>query len=43
MAWSTCMLTNPAYGGAYAYGKTEQVTRYDDGQPRQSIRRKPRE
>ena len=37
------MLTNPAYGGAYAYGKTEQVTRYDDGQPRQSIRRKPRE
>lgn len=37
------MLTNPAYGGAYAYGKTEQVTRYDDGQPHQSIRRKPRE
>jgi DNA invertase Pin-like site-specific DNA recombinase len=37
------MLTNPAYGGAYAYGKTEQVTHYDDGQPHQSIRRKPRE
>ena len=37
------MLTNPAYGGAYAYGKTEQVTRYGDGQPRQSIRHKPRE
>ena len=36
------MLTNPAYGGAYAYGKTEQVTSYDDGEPRQSIRRKPR-
>lgn len=37
------MLTNPAYGGAYAYGKTEQLTRYEGGEPRQSIRRKPRE
>jgi hypothetical protein len=37
------MLTNPAYGGAYAYGKTEQVTTYADGEPRQTIRRKPRE
>jgi DNA invertase Pin-like site-specific DNA recombinase len=37
------MLVNPAYGGAYAYGKTEQLTRYEGGQPRQSIRRKPRE
>ncbi len=37
------MLTNPAYGGAYAYGKTEQLTRYDGGEARQSIRRKPRE
>ena len=37
------MLTNPAYGGAYAYGKTEQVTCYEDGAARQSIRRKPRE
>lgn len=37
------MLTNPAYGGAYAYGKTEQLTSYDGGQARQSIRRKPRE
>jgi len=37
------MLTNPAYGGAYAYGKTEQVTRYDGAAPRQSIRRKPRD
>ena len=25
-AWCYSMLTNPAYGGAYAYGKTEQVT-----------------
>jgi DNA invertase Pin-like site-specific DNA recombinase len=37
------MLTNPAYGGAYAYGKTEQLTRYEGSEPRQSIRRKPRE
>ncbi len=37
------MLTNPAYGGAYAYGKTEKLTSYDGGQPRQSIRHKPRE
>jgi DNA invertase Pin-like site-specific DNA recombinase len=37
------MLTNPAYGGAYAYGKTEQVTIYGDGAPRQTIRRKARE
>ena len=37
------MLTNPAYGGAYAYGKTEQVTTYANGEPRQTIRRKPRE
>lgn len=37
------MLTHPAYGGAYAYGKTEQLTRYDGGEPRQCVRRKPRE
>lgn len=37
------MLTNPAYGGAYAYGKTEQITTYADGEPRQTIRRKARE
>jgi len=37
------MLTNPAYAGAYAYGKTEQLTQYDDGEARQAIRRKPRE
>ena len=37
------MLTNPAYAGAYAYGKTEQVTTYADGEPHQAIRRKPRE
>jgi DNA invertase Pin-like site-specific DNA recombinase len=36
------MLTNPIYGGAYTYGRTEQVTRYRDGSAQQSIRRKPR-
>ena len=34
-------LTNPVYGGAYAYGKTEATSRYDDGKPRRTIRRKP--
>jgi len=37
------LLTNPAYGGAYAYGKTEPLVRYDGVTPRQSSRRKPRE
>ncbi|MCP5092663.1 MAG: recombinase family protein, partial [Gammaproteobacteria bacterium] len=37
------LLTHPAYGGTYAYGKTEQRTCYDDGQARLSSRRKPRE
>src|SRR5215510_12784730 len=36
------MLTNPAYGGAYAYGRTEHSTRYEDGKPRQASRRKAR-
>jgi len=37
------ILTHPAYGGAYAYGKTESTTRYDQGTPRKGTRRKPRE
>ncbi len=37
------MLTHPAYGGAYAYGKTEQVIRYEAGQPRRGCRRKPKD
>jgi DNA invertase Pin-like site-specific DNA recombinase len=37
------VLTNPAYGGAYAYGKSEHTTVYEDGVERQSHRRKPRE
>jgi DNA invertase Pin-like site-specific DNA recombinase len=37
------MLTNPVYGGAYAYGKTASELRYDGPIARKSIRRKPRE
>ena len=37
------ILTHPAYGGAYAYGKTESTTRYDQGTPRKGMRRKPPE
>jgi DNA invertase Pin-like site-specific DNA recombinase len=36
------MLTNPAYGGAYAYGKTEHVTEYENGEPRRRRHYKPR-
>jgi DNA invertase Pin-like site-specific DNA recombinase len=37
------MLTHPAYGGAYAYGKTERTLHYGSGEPRRSTRRKPPE
>jgi DNA invertase Pin-like site-specific DNA recombinase len=37
------MLTSPIYGGAYTYGKTEHLVRYDGGKPRHFCRRKPRE
>lgn len=37
------MLTNPTYGGAYAYGKSEHGTRYEAGVERTNSRRKPRE
>lgn len=37
------MLTHPAYGGAYAYGKTERQPQYDPGAPGPRCRRKPRE
>lgn len=36
------MLTNPVYGGAYAYGKTERGARYEAGAVRKHARRKPR-
>lgn len=43
-AYSTVhsILTNPIYGGAYAYGKTERTVRYEAGEPREYDRRKPR-
>jgi hypothetical protein len=37
------MLSNPMYGGAYTYGKTEHTIRYEQGEPRVSSRRRPRE
>jgi hypothetical protein len=37
------ILSNPMYGGAYAYGKSERTLHYDHGAPRTSSRRKPRE
>ena len=37
------ILTSPVYGGAYAYGKTEHTTHYENGEPRKGSRRKPRE
>jgi DNA invertase Pin-like site-specific DNA recombinase len=38
------ILSNPVYAGAYAYGKTEHTTQYDDhGQPRRRSRRKPKD
>jgi DNA invertase Pin-like site-specific DNA recombinase len=37
------MLTNPIYGGAYAYGKTAHTLQYEHGEPRAAHRRRPRE
>ena len=37
------ILTNPVYGGAYAYGKTECTLHYEGSRPRRVSRRKPRE
>jgi hypothetical protein len=37
------MITNPIYGGAYAYGKTTVTVRYDGVVARPGSRRKPRE
>lgn len=35
------ILTNPAYAGAYAFGKTEQVSKFRDGIARKATRRRP--
>ena len=37
------MLSNPVYAGAYAYGKTEHTTQYENGQPRHRSHRKSRD
>jgi DNA invertase Pin-like site-specific DNA recombinase len=37
------ILTNPAYGGTYAYGKTGASMVYESSTARQGVRRKPRE
>ena len=37
------MITSPVYGGAYCYGKTEHLLRYEGGQTSRRTRRKPRE
>jgi hypothetical protein len=37
------MLSKPIYGGAYTYGKTESTVPYEQGEPRASSRRRPRE
>lgn len=37
------ILTNPAYGGAYAYGKSEPVTHYENGEARHGVRRKAKD
>jgi len=44
-AYSTVhqILSNPAYAGAYAYGKTEHTVRYENGEPRRSSRRKEKQ
>lgn len=38
-----CILTNPVYGGAYAYGKTQSTLRYEEGLPRRAACRRPRD
>jgi DNA invertase Pin-like site-specific DNA recombinase len=37
------ILTHPAYGGAYAYGKTESTSTYEGGSSRKVYRRRPKE
>ncbi len=37
------ILTNPVYGGAYAYGKTESVVRYEGGLSKTRSRRRDRD
>lgn len=43
--YSTVMaiVSNPVYGGAYVYGRTEHGQRYENGQSRKTARRRSRE
>jgi DNA invertase Pin-like site-specific DNA recombinase len=43
-AYSTLyrLLTHPAYGGAYAYGRSESTSRYEGGMPRKARRHRPK-
>ncbi|MGA2248848.1 MAG: recombinase family protein [Verrucomicrobiota bacterium] len=36
------MLTHPIYAGAYVYGQTQQLTRWEDGSPKNHIVTRPR-
>lgn len=37
------IVTNPVYGGAYVYGRTEQTSQYQDGGLARKTRRKPQD
>jgi len=37
------VLTNPAYAGAYVFGRIEHGSRYENGQVRKVVRRRPRD
>ena len=37
------ILQNPCYAGAYAFGRTEHGSRYENGKARKSFRRKPKD
>lgn len=41
--WVHRVLTHPAYGGAYAYGRTGSVTCYEDGVSRTRTRQRPQD
>jgi len=41
--WMHRLLTHPAYGGTYAYGRTVNTTCYEQGVTKQRTRRRPQE
>lgn len=42
-SWMHRVLVHPAYGGVYAYGRTANMTCYEDGVPKQRARRRPQD